>query len=146
MQTQPDFETVYRDTDYRVFTAAHPDVRVLTIDRPSPALATWMQQHAAATAAFITACNPLSAVLPDAANAERMAGLRAALGAAGIRWLPAEGRARSGSHVEPSLLALGLDLQGAQALMRRYEQHAFLWIEADGAPRLIWTEGLPPRR
>jgi hypothetical protein len=119
-------------------------VMVLAIDQPSRVLAPWMQQRDVTRAAFMTACNPLSAVVDEAENAEAMQRLRDWLGDAGFEWLEGEGRSRDGSHAEPSLLALGIDLAATHGLMRRFEQNAFLWIEADAVPRLVWTQGLHP--
>lgn len=129
---------LYRDTDYCVDVAPAP--LVLAVDVRSDGLVELMRTRAIECAALVTACNPHGRVLADADNAARMRRLRAELGEAGFGWLEGKGRARDGSHAEPSLLVFALDLEAAHALMRRFEQNAFLWIGADAVPRLEWTK------
>ena len=58
----------YRETDYRV----HGDVpRTLKVGVASPALAALYKTERTTTSAFITACNPGSRVIDEAANAGR---------------------------------------------------------------------------
>jgi len=91
---------LYRDTAYCVDAAPAP--LVLTVEVCSVGLHELMRRHASECAAFVTACNPRGAVLGQSENTERMQRLRQALRDAELEWLEGEGRARDGSHAEPS--------------------------------------------
>ena len=70
--------------------------------------------------------------------------MRSAVEALGLPALNALGRAQVGDHDEPSLLVPGLALEAAHALMRRFQQNAFVWFErAAGRARLEWVEPHP---
>ena len=72
----------------------------------------------------LTACNPGSAPLGDAANRARQAELVAALAAAFCRWWQAVGWDLSSDHREDSVLVVGLTEDEAVALGRRFGQEA----------------------
>ncbi|SDD73990.1 DUF3293 domain-containing protein [Aquimonas voraii] len=136
------FEPLYRATDYVV-----EDPRLqcrLRIDEPCERLSHWLRLQGYAAAAFITACNPRSEIRTDAENREAMARLRSAVEALGLPALRGLGRAQVGDHHEPSLLVPGLALEAAHALMRRFQQNAFVWFErAAGRARLEWVQPHP---
>lgn len=137
-------DALYRATDYCV-----EDSRlrcVLTVDRPCAALAAWLADQGHDCAAFITACNPYSQVLPDAVNAQRMLDLGRSVESLGLAALAAAGRSRVDGYREPSLLVPGLGLEAAQALMRAFEQNAFVWCGRDARPYLYWTAMREPAR
>jgi hypothetical protein len=130
----------YLDTDYAV---EDPRLRcVLAVGQHSDPLAQWLRAQGWTCAAFITACNPRSRLLDEAENARRMDALDAALAELRLPVLAANGRSRIGAHNEPSRLVAGIALGTTHALMRRFEQNAFLWIGADAVPQLVWTDGL----
>lgn len=131
-------EAAYLAAEYRV---DDPRLRcVLAIGQPCAALSDWLRQHHYDSAAFITAWNPRSEIRPDDENSEALRQLRGAVEALGLPALIAVGRSRVAAHHEPSLLVPGLTLEGAHALMRRFEQNAFLWFErAEGRVRLEWV-------
>jgi hypothetical protein len=135
------FEPLYRATDYAV-----EDARLhcrLRIDGPCERLSHWLRVQGYAAAAFITACNPHSEIRTDAENREALGRLRSAVEALGLPALNAVGRAQVGDHHELSLLVPGLPLEATHALMRRFQQNAFVWFErAAGRARLEWV---PPR-
>jgi len=131
-------EAAYLAAEYRV---DDPRLRcVLAIGQPCAALSDWLRQHHYDSAAFITAWNPRSAPCSEDDNAGAQQRLRAAIDALGLPALEAVGRSRADDYREPSLLVPGLTLEGAHALMRRFEQNAFLWFErAEGRVRLEWV-------
>jgi putative PIN family toxin of toxin-antitoxin system len=94
-----------------------------------------LESHGASTAAFVTAANPRGEARDPAANEAAMAALRASLA---LPWLPGEGRDLDGRwSAEPSLLVLGVSRPDAEALGRRLEQNAIVFVERGGAPELV---------
>lgn len=130
-------DAAYRATLYRVRAGAAPfDLRV---DVASEPLAALMRQHGVATAAYLTACNPYSVRVPDAANRAANEQLRIALLAADAFIF--HGEAIDPASVwppEPSFLALGLALATARELGVRFRQNAILFADDDAVPRLLW--------
>lgn len=124
----------FRTTNYCVAAAAP---FVLRIDAPSEELAALHAAAGVSCSAFVTACNPGSVDLGAAANAPRMAALLAELRAAGVAFVPGEGRhPDNGWPPEPSVLALGLGREPARALGARHGQDAVVWCGPDAVPRL----------
>src|SRR5690606_36363167 len=108
----------YRAAEYVVF--GDPQV-VLRIGAPAPQLG---------RAALVTACNPRGEPRDDEANRAAQARLRGALDERGWRYLEGEGRDPSGGwKAEPSFLVLGISRRDAEALGRRFEQNAIVYLE-----------------
>lgn len=108
---------------------------VLRIGVRDPGLDRLLEAHGARTAAFVTAANPRGEVRPPAENEAAMRALRTSLA---LRSLPGEGRDPQGRWApEPSLLVLGIARQEAEALGRRLEQNAIVFVERGGAPELV---------
>jgi predicted nucleic acid-binding protein len=94
-----------------------------------------LDEHGARAAAFVTAANPRGEERAAAANAAATAVLRASLERP---WLPGEGRDPAGRwSAEPSVLVLGISRPEAEALGRRLEQNAIVFVEKGGAPELV---------
>ncbi|MFL6571882.1 MAG: putative toxin-antitoxin system toxin component, PIN family [Burkholderiales bacterium] len=94
-----------------------------------------LEARGVATAAFVTAANPRGEACARAENDAAMAALRASLA---LPWLPGEGRDPEGRwSAEPSLLVLGMTRADAEALGRRLEQNAIVFIERGRAPELV---------
>jgi len=88
--------------------------------------------------AFVTACNPYSAALDDAANAERQAVLAHELSHRHCVFRDAIGQHRSNQWPgEASYLVFGLSLEEARLLGIGLEQNAIVWSGADAVPQLI---------
>lgn len=88
------------------------------------------------TWAFITAWNPMSQPLPLQENRERAARLAAELGARAVLaglGVPDE----PGWTPEESLLVLGIGIDDAVALARRYMQRAIVAGDYGGPARLV---------
>ena len=125
----------YRETEYRV----HADEPfTLRIGEASPVLAAMHKRHRVDSSAYVTAYNPYSQALDDAANAQRHAELGRELR---LRSLVAiEGLGQHPSNRWPgevSYLILGLTLEAAKVLGARHEQNAIVWNDADAVPQLI---------
>lgn len=108
---------------------------VLRIGVPDPDLDRLLDAHRARTASYVTAANPRGEARPRAENDAAMAALRASLG---LPWLAGEGRDPEGRwSAEPSLLVLAISRADAEALGRRLEQNAIVFVERGGAPELV---------
>lgn len=108
---------------------------VLRIGHCDPDLDRLLEARGATTAAFVTAANPRGEARDRAANEAAMAALQASLG---LPWLAGEGRDPDGRwSAEPSLLVLGMRRAEAEALGRRLEQNAIVFVERGSAPELV---------
>ncbi len=91
----------------------------------------------------LTAWNPRSHRLDDDANAHRNRALLAAIHAAGLPVLRADGRAPDGSWHEPGFALLDTEVERALDLARRYGQHAIFELTGDHL-RVLWTDPVHP--
>lgn len=108
---------------------------VLRIGLHNPDLDRLLATHGATTAAFVTAANPRGEARERTANEAAMAALRTSLA---LPWLPGEGRDPERRwSAEPSLLVLGIARADAEALGRRLEQNAIVFIERGRVPELV---------
>jgi hypothetical protein len=127
----------YRDSDYVVFLEPH---LVLRVGEPSERLDRLLEVHGATSAVFVTAANPRSQKKSAAENAEAMGALDGMLAAAGYPRYPGEGRNEEHTWREPSVLAIGIYREHAQALGRLFGQNAVVFIEKGQAPELLLLE------
>lgn len=131
----PHIIEAYRGTEYRV---SGPGALVLRIGEANAALVGLHRRHGVTCSAFVTACNPFSAELPDDENRARQAALARDLQARGLSVLPGIGQHPSnGWPGEPSVLVLGIDLPTAQALGTQLQQNAIVWTGEAGVPELV---------
>lgn len=127
--------SAYCETDY--VARADPDV-VLGIGEHSPALSALMQQLGGATAAFLTAWNPLSQPTESAENETAAMSLEAALTRRSAPFVRGVGKARNGEWpAEPSILAVGVSKEDAILLGRQFRQNAIVFVGNDAVPRLV---------
>jgi hypothetical protein len=129
-----DLIEAYRDSDYVVLTK--PEL-VLRVGEPSERLDRLLEEHGAESAVFVTAANPRSEKKSAAQNAEAMSALEGILAAAGYPRYPGEGRNEERTWREPSVLAIGIYRDNAQALGRLFGQNAVVFIEMGKAPELL---------
>lgn len=109
-----DLAAAYRQSVYRVYRTDGPlDFRP---GERSPALRDLLRSHAGSGAAFITAHNPGSRLMPREHNNNAQAAVAA----------------------EDSLLLVGIDREAACSLGRRFGQNALVWIGHDGSAELVW--------
>ena len=125
----------FLETEYCV----HGDATaVLQVGVGCAELADLHQAHAVDCSAFVTACNPFSQVLGDAANAARQEALAHELKHRSLRFIDGVGQHLSNQWPgEASFLVLGLTLEAAKRLGDQFEQNAIIWNGADAVPRLI---------
>jgi hypothetical protein len=132
---EPSIIAAYSQTDYRV-DATPPFA--LRIDEASAELAVHYKKARVASCAYITAFNPYSKQLDEARNQERLAALERELAHRGLTFIPGVGLHPSNEWPgEPSFLVMGLSLEAAKIIGRKYEQNALVWCGQDMVPRLI---------
>ena len=125
----------YRATDYRVHATEPFALRIGSTCAACDAL---LDTHSVTTAAYLTAWNPYSKALSDAANAGAQAKLAAELTDVSVSVLSGEGVGETGDWPpEPSLFALGISRENATCLAQKYQQNAFVWIERGNAAELV---------
>jgi len=92
--------------------------------------------------AVLTACNPRGCSIDASANAGKTADLEQDLRVRGAVALPADGVSPDGKHREPGF-AVGMSLDEATRLARRYDQSAFFWFDGERfwiMPALVRTD------
>ncbi len=125
----------YLATDYRVW-GDWP--LVLRVGQRSADLAALFEAQSVASAAVVTAWNPLSEPRPIAENQTAQARLVADIELLGLRHQPGHGADPTGAWPpEPSRLMLGIDLTSAGSLGRKYGQNGIVWAGADAIPALV---------
>jgi hypothetical protein len=135
----PGLLQAFYETEYRVHT--DPAV-VLRIGEPSPTLRALHAAHGVTTSAFVTACNPRSQQLSEAANRARMDDIRARLRAAGFAFLAGIGQHPSnGWPGEESVFILGMGREAALQLGEELQQHAVVFAACEGQPELLVMQG-----
>jgi hypothetical protein len=87
---------------------------------------------------FVTAFNPFSNVVGEAANTVRHAELANELNRRSLTYFDGIGKHPSGEWTaEPSYFVLGLSLEAAKALGKKYDQNAVVWCGSDAIPELV---------
>ena len=125
----------YLATDYKV-NAAEPFV--LNVGQPSTELAEWFQTNNEDQAAYITAWNPFGEKISDDENHVAEQKLITEIESRDLSYL--KGESSDPSELwpsEPSLLVLGISLESAKVLVKRYRQDGFIYIGDDTKPQLI---------
>lgn len=139
MPVPPDLAAAYRAALYEVDAGAGAAI-AFQVGRPCPALGAVLRAHGVGCAALLTACNPRSRRHTDAENARTTRALVAAVAAVGKAWLPGRGRDPRGAWPEePGLFVLGLGEDAARALARRFDQFAFVFVDAACVPALMFA-------
>lgn len=137
LETSISSETIdsYLATDYKVF-AAEPFV--LNVGKPSVELAEWFHSNDVNQAAYVTAWNPFGERIPDHENKIAEQKLITEIKSRGFAHLKGESSDPSGVwSSEPSLLILGISLESAKELIKKYCQNGFIYIGDDTTPQLI---------
>lgn len=108
---------------------------VLRIGERSAGLDALLEVEGVASAAFLTAANPRGEQRSHAANEAAMQVLRASLSRP---HLEGEGRDPQGRWpAEPSVLVIGIARSQAEALGRKFEQNAIVFVDKGGAAELV---------
>lgn len=125
----------YLESEYRV-QGGNPFV--LRIGDFSHELAEALKQVGADCCAFVTAFNPFSQTLDDAANARRHAELARQLSGRGLACIEGLGQhPTNGWPGEVSYLIFGLPLDAAKDMGNRFGQNAIVWSGSAARPELI---------
>jgi hypothetical protein len=110
----------------------------LLVDQRNELLAELHEATGVELSAFITAYNPFSQVCDDADNARRQEALAGELRELGFNFIDGIGQHPSGEWPgEPSFLVLGISLETAKELGKRYGQNAIIWAGANAVPQLV---------
>lgn len=135
----PELIQAFLETHYRVHQQG-PDAPPLTlrVGQASAVLAALHQAHGVDCGAFLTAYNPFAQKVDETSNQSRQEDLRQELSSRSLIFLPGEGQhPTNGWPAEPSVLVLGLSLEAAKVMGRKYEQAAIVWIGPTGVPELV---------
>jgi hypothetical protein len=132
-QIHPDKVRAYLATDYRL---GHTDQGiVLNIGKGSERLAALFAASGVACSAFLTAYNPRGAIQPDAANERSHAELAHLLHEHGTAAIEGSGSEEGIEWpAEKSWFALGLQLEPAKDIGRRFDQDDIAWVGPDAVP------------
>jgi hypothetical protein len=138
-----ELRSAFRRTRYRVQTGH--DELVLHVDQPQPALTRLLQTSHAHHAVLLTAFNPRGRQQSRFANRLSQRRLGTELSRLGHKMMTGRNEDPHGRWpVEPTFLVLDLPLARAQRIAARHGQVAFLWMGADGVPRLVETGRAAP--
>ena len=129
----------FLETHYRVHQDG-PDAPPLTlrVGQASADLAALHRTHSVDSSAFLTAYNPFAKKVDEDSNLKRQEELKQELSSRSLIFLPGEGQhPANGWPAEPSVLVLGLSLEAAKVMGRKYEQAAIVWIGPTAVPELV---------
>jgi Protein of unknown function (DUF3293) len=130
-----ELDLAYRATSYLVHLRGEA-IR-LRIDRPSPELDAFLERIQCEHWAFISAVNPGSELLTEAANAGRHRKLLSTVSAQKLVYFTGDAVPdTSGWPIEPGLLLLHIGLEKAFSLAQEFGQSAILAGQRNDAPRL----------
>ena len=135
----PELIQAFLETHYRVHQNG-PDVPPLTlrVGETSAGLIALHRTYSVDCSAFLTAYNPFAQKVDDATNLKRQEALKEELSIRSLVFLPGEGQhPTNGWEPEPSVLALGLSLEDAKVMGRKYEQAAIVWSGPTAVPELV---------
>jgi hypothetical protein len=130
----------YTATSYVVLQ--NGEAFTLRVGERSSVLDQLLASHRKQTAAFMTASNPYSSARSESENVEANVRLRADLMKVSIALLEGYGQGEDGEWpAEQSFLAVGITRNDAEAIGRRYQQNAILWIGPNRVPELAILVG-----
>ena len=139
MPLDPDLRAAYERAEYVVY--ASPGVQ-FRIGEPSDVIEAMMAMNRVRTAAFVSSATNRGVASPE--NERRLADflLKNQLDGPQVtvkyRVYQGEGRDPRGAwKAEPSVLIMGIARAEAEALGRRLDQNAIVFIERGGAPELV---------
>ncbi len=125
----------YLETHYQVHGFSPT---LLKIGEGNATLAAIHRSNGVEASAFVTACNPFSEPLDDAANAERQKILAVELTQRGLTFIEGVGQHPSNDWAgEASFLVLGVSVEEAKELGARFGQNAIVWAGSDAVPKLV---------
>jgi hypothetical protein len=131
-------KAAYEATEYRVSDSPVGQL-VIRIGEANAALDRLLAMEGAAGWAYVTACNPHSAVVPDGENRGRTEALRQRL--AGFTTYAGDGVGAGGHPPEASFLVLGIEEAEAGAVGAEFDQDAIVVGRSGEPARLLWVSG-----
>ena len=135
MPLDPALRLAYERAVYAIFASPGVEFR---IGERSDMIEAMMTMSHARTAAFVSSANTRGVATPE--NERRLAEflLRSEVSGMKYRVYQGEGRDPQGKWTaEPSVLIMGIPRAEAEALGRKLEQNAIVWIEKGAAPELL---------
>lgn len=136
----PSLLAAYNATLFEVLTTP---AAALLVGGQGPLVGDWLLGVGANSAVIITAWNPFSRSTEQAANEQKQAQLLAEVEAAGLQWLPAQGRDAAGVWPpEPSLCVLDASLILIDRWLANFEQFAAVTIDPINGCQLRWHPGV----
>jgi hypothetical protein len=133
--TFAELDIAYRATGYLMHLRGEA-IR-LRVDQHSPEFNAFLEHTQCEQWAFISAVNPGSAILTEAANAGRHRKLLAAVSAQKLVYFPGDAIPDTSKWpIEPGLLLLHVSLEQALVLAQEFEQAAILAGHRNGMPKL----------
>ena len=112
---------------------------MLKIGKANEALLEMYRHHRCDCATFVTACDPKGKEFPDKANDERQAQLAKDLGSRSLVFFRGTTVDRSGQRPDDAgFLVLGMSLEAAKTLGRKYRQNDIVWCGADAVGDLVF--------
>ena len=131
-QLDPDLLEAYLQTDYIV---SDDPPMLMNIGVQSDDARILLASFNTDCGAFITAWNPRSTLLNDEDNDDRQAALLAEIELRRLNYLVGYGEREEWR--EYSYFILAISREEASELAHQFEQNAYVWVGADGAPELV---------
>ena len=134
-EISPSMIKAYLETDYCVFSEPPFALRAGIANESLAKLYKRLKMNCGV---FVTAYNPLSNDVGEAANKVRQVELAQELNRRNLTFFDGIGKHPSGEWAaEPSYFVLGLSLEAAKALGKDYDQNAVVWCGSDAIPELV---------
>ena len=130
-----ELDTAYRATGYLLHLRG--EAIKLRVEQSSPEFDKFLEHVGCEQWAFVSAVNPGSEILTEAANAGRHRKLLATVSAQKLTYFPGDAIPDTGKWpIEPGLLLLHVDLEQALLLAQEFGQAAILAGQRSDVPRL----------
>ena len=128
----------YRVAHYRVVITNSISF-ILKIKKKSLDLLALMEKHKLFTAVYVTAYNSQGKQTEIHVNIRAQKALSGDVRRLNLPFLDGFGEDPTGNwKKEPSFLILGISLEDAEDLGRKYGQNAIVWMEEDAVPQLVF--------
>jgi hypothetical protein len=130
----------YRVANYRVVTGQY-SFFMLNIKKKSADLEALMKKHNLFTAAYVTGYNSHGKQTAPHINMKAQKHLMGDVRRTGLPFLEGFGEDPTGKwKKEPSVLILGISLEDAEDLGRKYGQNAIVWMDDEYVPKLVFLK------
>ena len=132
-----DLDRAYQDAIYKVY---YGDRTIqLFIDRPNSKLDSILKKYNVTSWALITAFNPYSQCLSAVENRQRHQSLMKLVQSLNLTFFDAVGKDENSVWTpEQSIFVMGIDLEQAIAIGRKFQQNAIIFGELEMRSQLVW--------